>query len=73
MGVLDGRLAESPYTALDRYSMADIGAFVCVDFAGWIKLPVLERWANIRRWYEELAQRPSHSACLSVMASSGER
>jgi glutathione S-transferase len=62
MAVLDDRLAESPYVALDRYTVADIGAFVCVDFAGWIKLPVLERWPNIRRWHEELAARPSHSA-----------
>jgi glutathione S-transferase len=62
MAVLDARLAESPYVALERYTMADIGAFVCVDFAGWIKLPVLERWPGIRRWHEELAQRPSHSA-----------
>ena len=62
MAVLDDRLAGSPYVALERYTMADIGAFVCVDFAGWIKLPVLERWPNIRRWHEELAQRPSHAA-----------
>jgi glutathione S-transferase len=62
MAVLDNRLAESPYVAFERYTMADIGAFVCVDFAGWIKLPVLERWPNIRRWHEELARRPSHSA-----------
>ena len=62
MAVLDNRLAESPYVAFERYTMADIGAFVCVDFAGWIKLPVLERWPSIRRWHEELALRPSHSA-----------
>jgi glutathione S-transferase len=62
MALLDGRLAESPYVALQRFTMADIGAFVCVDFAGWIKLPVLERWPNILRWHEELALRPSHSA-----------
>ena len=62
MGVLDGRLEESPYVALDRYTMADIGAYVCVDFAGWVKLPVLERWPNIRRWHEELTLRPSSSA-----------
>jgi len=59
MEVLDGRLAESPYVALDRYTLADIGAFVCVDFAGWVKLPVLERWANIRRWHEEVGKRPA--------------
>lgn len=62
MGVLDDRLAESPYVALDRYTMADIGAYVCVDFAGWVKLPVLERWPHIRRWHEELTLRPSSSA-----------
>jgi len=62
MEVLDERLGESSHVALDRYSMADIGAYVCVDFAGWIKLPVLERWANIRRWHEELSARPAMSA-----------
>lgn len=62
MAVLDGRLAASPYVALDRFTMADIGAFVCVDFAGWIKLPVLERWPHIRRWHGELSARPSASA-----------
>jgi glutathione S-transferase len=62
MAVLDGRLAASPCVALDRFTMADIGAFVCVDFAGWIKLPVLERWPHIRRWHGELSARPSASA-----------
>jgi glutathione S-transferase len=62
MAMLDGRLADSPYVALDRYTMADIGAYVCVDFAGWIKLPVLEQWPNIRRWHEELSARPSATA-----------
>jgi len=62
MDVLDGRLAESPWVALPRFSMADIGAFVCVDFAGWVKLPVLERWDHIRRWHEAVAGRASAKA-----------
>ena len=62
MAVLDDRLADSPFVALDRFTMADIGAYVCVDFAGWIKLPVLEQWAHIRRWHGELSARPSASA-----------
>jgi glutathione S-transferase len=62
MAVLDDRLADSPYVALDRFTMADIGAYVCVDFAGWIKLPVLDQWAHIRRWHGELSARPSASA-----------
>lgn len=62
MAVLDGRLADSPYVALERFTLADIGAYVCVDFAGWIKLPVLDQWAHIRRWHGELSARPSASA-----------
>ena len=61
MGVLDGRLEESPYIALDRFTMADIGGFVCADFASWVKLPVREQWPNVRRWFDEIAQRPSAS------------
>lgn len=62
MDVLDERLAGSPYVALERFTMADIGAYVCVDFAGWIKLPVLERWTHIRRWHEAVSARPSAAA-----------
>ncbi len=61
MEMLDGHLAESPFIVLDRFTMADIGAFVCADFATWVKLPVRERWPNIRRWFDEVAQRPSAS------------
>jgi glutathione S-transferase len=62
MEVLDRRLAESAHVALDRFSLADIGAFVCVEFAGWIKLPVLEIRPNIQRWHDEISSRPS--ACV---------
>ncbi len=58
---LDERLAASSYIALDRFTVADIGGFVSVEFAGWIKMPVVETWPNIARWYAEVAQRPSAS------------
>lgn len=58
MDVLDQRLAESPYIALDRFTMADIGGYVCADFATWVKLPVREQWPNVRRWFDEIASRP---------------
>jgi len=61
MGVLDGRLAESPYLALDRFTMADIGGYVVADFAGWVKLPVREQWPNLRGWLDRIAERPSAS------------
>jgi len=59
MGQLDDQLAQSAYVALDRFTYADIGAWVCVDFARWVKLEVGEQWPNIRRWFDEIAQRPS--------------
>lgn len=62
MEVLDARLKVSPYVALDRFTMADIGAYVCADFAGWVKIPVREQWPNLRRWLEDIDQRPSSSA-----------
>ena len=61
MGVLDSRLKESSCIALDRFTMADIGGFVCADFASWVKLPVREQWPNVRRWFDEIAKRPSAS------------
>ena len=61
MEQLNLRLAESPYVALDRFTMADIGAYVCTEFAGWIKMPVRDRWEYIRRWCEEIDARPSAS------------
>ncbi len=61
MEQLNLRLAESHYVALDRFTLADIGAYVCTEFAGWIKLPVRDRWQYIRRWCEEIDARPSAS------------
>jgi len=61
LGQLDLRLAESPYVALERFTMADIGAFVCTQFAGWVKISIREEWPNLRRWHDEIAARPSAS------------
>jgi len=58
MEVLDRRLAESSHVALERFTLADIDAYVCVDFAGWVKIPVLDTWPNIRNWYERVSERP---------------
>jgi len=37
---LDRRLAATPFVAKDRYTIADITAFITVEFAKWAKLPV---------------------------------
>ena len=59
---LDARLADHAYLAGDRFSAADIAAFVFVDFAGWIKLTPPDGLAHLKRWYEAVAARPSARA-----------
>lgn len=56
---LDATLAERPFVAGERYSIADITALVAVDFAGWVKKSLPEGAVNARRWYETVSARPS--------------
>jgi glutathione S-transferase len=35
---------------------------VSVDFARWVKLPVPEHCAHLRRWHEQVSARPSAKA-----------
>lgn len=60
--VLDAHLAGRDFIATDRFSLADITAVVLVDFARVVRLKPVETHANIRRWREALASRPSLSA-----------
>ena len=53
--LLDGR----NYIAGDVFSVADITAFITVQFAGWIKLELPDGAGNARRWYDAVAERPS--------------
>lgn len=59
---LDGQLADHRYVAGDTFSIADISAMVAVDFAHWSKIDMPEDAANLRRWYGEVAARPSAKA-----------
>lgn len=56
---LDARLGEAEYLAGDRFSVADITAFVVVDFASWTKLGPTDAQQNTRRWHALLSARPS--------------
>ena len=59
---IDDQLANNEFIAGDRFSIADIGALVVVDFSSWIKLPVPEDAENIQRWYKAVSARPSVAA-----------
>ena len=59
---LNERLTESAFVAGPNYSVADITAFVSVEFAGWAKLNPDEGETNLRRWLDGMRARPSAAA-----------
>jgi len=59
---MDARLAGHAFVAGECYSIADISTLVLIDFVGWIKLTIPPGYANLRRWYEAVAARPSAKA-----------
>lgn len=60
--VLNERLASSEYIAGPTYSIADITAFVTVEFAGWMKLVPADNQTHLLRWLEAMRERPSSAA-----------
>jgi len=60
---LETRLAEVPFLAGNRFSVADITAIVTVDFATKaLSLPIPEGDVESQRWYALVAARPSMAA-----------
>lgn len=59
----NARLAEVPFIAGDRFSVADITALVTVDFATkGANLPIPEDHKALQAWYDKVAARPSSAA-----------
>lgn len=56
---LDERLGRSEFVAIDRFTLADITAYICVEFAGWIKVRIKDDQPHLRRWFDTVASRPS--------------
>src|SRR5207302_1477995 len=57
---LEARLAEAPFVAGGRFSVADVTAIVTVDFASKVlSLPIPESNIASLRWYALVAARPS--------------
>lgn len=59
--ILDARLGDTPWLAGDRFSVADIAAFVFVEFAAWVKIMPSEQHAALAGWLEAVRARPSSS------------
>jgi glutathione S-transferase len=59
----DARLAEAPFVAGQRFSVADITALVAVDFAAKaINVAVRDQHRSLKRWYDAISSRPSMTA-----------
>ena len=60
---LDKRLGEGPYLATDRYTFADIAAFVYLGFAERVTgQDPAEGREHVRRWAGEIKARPAIAA-----------
>ncbi|CAN5154415.1 glutathione S-transferase [soil metagenome] len=62
MRTLDAQLADHPFIAGDRFSIADIVATVGLDFARLVKYRPPEELTNLARWYEAARARPAAKA-----------
>lgn len=56
---LDGFLEGKPFVAGEKFTIADITAFVAIDFARVIKMRPPEELKNLTRWFAEIGARPS--------------
>jgi glutathione S-transferase len=59
LAVLDRRLGESEWLAGDRLTIADIVAFIGVDFTRMIKLQLPDNLTNFSRWADAMRARPA--------------
>ena len=57
-GVMDKRLADTPYLAGDEYSIADIATWPWISRFEWQEID-LTKFPNACRWYKDIAQRPA--------------
>jgi glutathione S-transferase len=60
--VLDRRLAETPFIAGDRVTIADILAVTGIDFARMARFRPDPELVNVKRWLDEMNARPAAKA-----------
>jgi glutathione S-transferase len=60
--VLDRRLGESEWLAAERLTIADIVAFIGIDFARIVRLKPPAELTHLARWLEAMRARPAASA-----------
>lgn len=66
---LNGLMAGRDFIAGNRFSLADIVFFACVDFAKGVGQPLEPEFANLTAWYARVAARPSAQSSLHPAAA----
>ena len=59
LGVLNEQLAVSEFVATEIFTIADITAFILIEFAGWSKIEIPAEYGALQRWYQSIKARPS--------------
>ncbi len=59
---IDTQLAGRDFITGDRFTVADITAFCVIEFAKFCKLDIPEARADVARWFDAVAARPSARA-----------
>lgn len=62
LGVLDKQLGQSEWLAAERITIADIVAFIGIDFARIVRLRPPEDLVHIGRWLNAMRERPAAKA-----------
>lgn len=56
---LNLRLEKEKFICGDDFSIADITAFITINFAKWKKIEISEKLSDLIRWYNLIKERPS--------------
>ena len=54
---LDNQLENGAYVTGEQFSMADITAYVMVEFGEWSKIAIKDSQTNLQRWYDAVSKR----------------
>jgi glutathione S-transferase len=55
--ILDQQLSSNEHIAGQKFSVADITAFVAIKFSAWVKVEVSEQYVHLHRWFKQVSAR----------------
>lgn len=58
----DKRLGENRFLAGPRFTLADCTLYCSIEFAAWSDIRIPDECRNLKRWFDEVSERPSAKA-----------